>query len=662
MTEDSRRSVDDPPREDEHIVPGSAAGQQDEGPGAAPKTVADIEQVAGGPVDDSDEPAPASASGDERHDLPRDLPQDDLPEDLPQDDLPQDLPRDDVPQDAGFAPPDAPGASDDEERAGNVPGDKLLVSSPPAVMEMPAAAYEGDTPSRPQGRPQQYEAYGQPPPPYREAPAGAYGQAAGHEQPPPYQEPSQYGQEPSQAPYPPDGRPRPGFVPHNQDPREAGRYGWPPAQHSSPPPPPSGPPLSTAPPPPAGAGPLDQVGFGGPAGPAGPGGPGGPGGGPNWSPVPGAPPTPRRGAPPLGVLAAVALIVALVAGALGAGIGVMAADDDGGGTAGVDLSGGGDKNPVKVRPPDSVAGIAQKVTPSVVSIRVQSGNEGSGGTGFIVQGGYIITNNHVVASAAQGGGRIEVVFHDKKTTPADIQGTDPASDIAVLKPRTAHSLPPLAIGDSESLAVGDPVIAIGSPLGLEGSVTAGIVSALNRAVPTRSEGGGGDASVIPAIQTDAAINPGNSGGPLVDGKGRVIGINTAIVTLGGGLGEQGGNIGLGFAIPINHGRRVAQEIINTGSAKRTLLGIGMDALFPGPGVRISEREQNGIPPLVKDGPAEKAGLRPGDVITAIDGKPIEDRVDLSGAIQSKAPGTTIRVTFQRGGREQTVNVVLAAAN
>ncbi|HEX2315020.1 MAG TPA: trypsin-like peptidase domain-containing protein [Thermomonospora sp.] len=337
----------------------------------------------------------------------------------------------------------------------------------------------------------------------------------------------------------------------------------------------------------------------------------------------------------------------------------MAADDDDGDPAAVSL-GGGDKDPVKVRPPDSVAGIAQKVTPSVVMIRVQSGGQESGGTGFIVQGGYIITNNHVVASAAQGGGRIEIVFHDKKTSPADVQGRDPASDIAVLKPRTAHNLPPLAIGDSDSLAVGDPVIAIGSPLGLQGSVTSGIVSALNRAVPTRGEGG--DGSVIPAIQTDAAINPGNSGGPLVDGRGRVIGINTAIVTLGGGLGEQGGNIGLGFAIPINHGRRVAQEIINTGSAKRTLLGIGMDPLYPGPGVRISEREQNGVPPLVEGGPAEKAGLRPGDVITAIDGKPIEDRVDLSAAIQSKAPGTKIRVTFQRGGKEQTVDVVLVAAN
>ncbi|SEG42026.1 putative serine protease PepD [Thermomonospora echinospora] len=625
MTEDSRRSVDDPPREDDDIVPGFAARQHDEGQGTAPQTADDIERA---------EPA------DRRADLPQDDPPADLPQDdLPQDDLPQDgppagAPRDEAPAGAGFAPPDTPGAPVRD------PADKLLVSPHPRADQAAGAHEAGPEP--------RYEPYGQPPPPYQEAPPfnPMADQAAGHEQPPPYREPSPYGQEPSGGPFPPDGRPRPGFVPHGQDAGGPGRYGWPPAQHQGPPPP-SGPPLSTAPPPP-GTAPLGGA-FGGP---------GGPGGAPNWAPVP-APPAPRRGSPPLGVLAAIALIVALVAGAVGAGIGVMATDDSGDPTA-VSLGGPGDSEPVKQRPPQSVAGIAQRVIPSVVMIRVQSGGENGAGTGFIVNGGYIITNNHVVSSVAEGGGQIEIVFHDKKTSPADVQGRDPASDIAVLKPRTTHNLPALAMGDSDSLAVGDPVIAIGSPLGLQGSVTSGIVSALNRAVPTRGEGA--DASVIPAIQTDAAINPGNSGGPLVDGNGRVIGINTAIVTLGGGLGEQGGNIGLGFAIPINHGRRIAQEIINTGTAKRTLIGIGMDPAFPGPGVRIAEREQNGVQPIVPDGPADKAGLKPGDVITAIDGKPIEDRVDLSAAIQSKAPGTRVKVTFQRGGKEQTVEVVLAAAN
>ncbi|WP_198679392.1 S1C family serine protease [Thermomonospora amylolytica] len=589
MTEDSRRSVDDPPREEG-------------APGAVPPTADDIVQVPGGEPAGDQDPS----------------------------DLPADPPRGEEPADAGFAPPDAPGP---------VPGDKLLVSAPPPMMEMSAAGPEAPPP------PPQYEPYGQPPPPYQEAPAPVRSEQP---PPPPYQEPSPYGQEPSQSAFAPEGRGRPGFVPPNQDPQ-----GWPPPPHQGPlhqgPPPPSGPPLSTTPPPP-GAAPLGS--FGGPAGPAGP---GGPGGAPNWAPVP-APPSARRGGVPLGVLAVIALIVALVAGAMGAGIGVMATDDSPGT---VSLGGGGGGGQNKVRPPDSVAGIAQKVTPSVVTVRVNAGGDQSGGTGFIVNGGYIITNNHVVSPAASGG-QIEIVFHDKKTSPAQITGRDPTSDIAVLKPQTTHSLPALQMGDSDSLAVGDPVIAIGSPLGLDGSVTAGIVSALNRAVPTQGEGA--DASVIPAIQTDAAINPGNSGGPLVDGSGRVVGINTAIVTLGGGLGEQGGNIGLGFAIPINHGRRIAQEIINTGSAKRTLLGIGMDPAFPGPGVRIADREQNGVQPIVPNGPADKAGLRPGDIITAIDGKVVQDQIELSAAIQAKAPGTRVKVTFRRGGQEQTVDVVLAAAN
>lgn len=597
MTEDSRRSVDAPPHEDGHPAPGLAAGRHDEEPGTASGSAQDAPRVA----TDSDERAE-----------PVDGRRDDLPRDLSEDDRSGDDSAhrsDDAPAGAGFAPPDDLGTSND---------DKLLVSASPPVADEPA-----------QGG---YGSYGQPQPPHGEAPsfapvAGAQGQGSGHPQP--------------------DSRPRPGFVPHDQpvgrpvgEPGGYGGYGW--AAYRQDPPPPSGPPVSTAPPPPD-ALPLGQVGP------------------PNWAPVP-ALPQQRRTPPSLGVLAAIGLIVALVAGAVGAGIGVMATGGDSSEAPPISLGGGGggDSEPVKPRPPDSVAGIAQKVLPSVVTIRVSAGGEGGSGTGFIVNGGYIITNNHVVSSAARGGGQIEIVFHDKKTSPAEIQGRDPASDIAVLKPRTTHNLPALTLGDSDDLAVGDPVIAVGSPLGLDGSVTSGIVSALNRAVPTRGEGA--DAAVIPAIQTDAAINPGNSGGPLVNGKGEVVGINTAIVTLGGGLGEQGGNIGLGFAIPINHGRRIAEEIINTGSARRTMIGIGMDTTFPGPGVRIADREQNGVPPIVEGGPADKAGLKPGDIITAIDGQVVEDRADLSAAIQSKAPGTKVKVTFQRDGKEQTVEVTLAASD
>ncbi|MEU5884898.1 trypsin-like peptidase domain-containing protein [Spirillospora sp. NPDC047279] len=458
-------------------------------------------------------------------------------------------------------------------------------------------------------------------------------------------------------------RPRPGFAPHNHDPRAAAQgapYGWPPHASHQPAPPPG--PGSVPPPP--GARPMGPPPPGGPRPMGGPPGGFGPSPtGPNWAPVP-PPPVPSRGGPGIGVLAIIGLIVALVAGGVGAGIGVMATGDSEGG---VSLGGGnGSGGPaVQNRPPDSVAGIAKRVLPSVVMIRVETGGgEGGAGTGFIVNGGYIVTNNHVVSAGGNAaGGQITVVFSDKKQLPATIKGRDPGSDIAVLKTEGQHSMPALTPGDSDQLAIGDPVIAIGSPLGLQGSVTTGIVSSLNRAVPTRGEGGG-DGSVLNAIQTDAAINPGNSGGPLVDAKGRVIGINTAIATLsGGGLGgeQQSGSIGLGFAIPINQGKRVAEEIINTGSAKRTQLGIGMDQRFQGPGVKISETEQNGIVPIVKGGPAERAGLKPGDVITKINDQPIEDPSDLAAQIRSKAPGDKIKVTYTRGGKEATVEVTLAAA-
>ncbi|MQY03621.1 S1C family serine protease [Actinomadura macrotermitis] len=451
----------------------------------------------------------------------------------------------------------------------------------------------------------------------------------------------------SQQPPPPDARPRPGFVPHDQQqPRQGGApYGWggPPQGHQQPPPAPPGPGGM-----PYDRGPWPASGYGQPPG------------GPNWSPVP-PPPSSSRGGPGLGVLAVMALIVALVAGGVGAGIGVMASGDDNGRT--VSLGGSTGAGPAaKNRPPDSVAGVAQKVLPSVVMIRVRSGQGEGTGTGFIVNGGYIITNNHVVSGAEQGG-EIQVVFNDKKTLPATIKGRDPGSDIAVLKPSGQHSLPALAVGDSDALAVGDPVIAIGSPLGLQGSVTTGIISSMNRAVPTRGEGG--DGSVLNAIQTDAAINPGNSGGPLVDAKGQVIGVNTAIATLGGqqlGGEQQSGSIGLGFAIPINQAKRVAEEIINHGSARRAQLGIGIDTGFPGPGVRITDRPTGNVPPIVKGGPADKAGLKPGDVIVKMGDQPIESSPDLLAQVRSHAPGDKVKLTYQRGGKETTVELTLGAAN
>jgi S1-C subfamily serine protease len=496
---------------------------------------------------------------------------------------------------------------------------------------------------------------------------------------------------------PPDQLPRPGFAPHSQPP-----YGWSPersASYQGPGGPggggpggggpggggPSGPGTPHAPIGGA-AGPIGPMGpvhggpggpgapggpggFGGPGGPAAHGGPGGPAGlTPNWAPLP-ASPAPARRLPGLGMLAVLGLVISLVAGALGAGIGVLVSGGDGSG-GGVDLGGGsptGSSNTGAVdRAPTSVAGIAKKVLPSVVMIKVQTGNgENGAGTGFITKGGYIITNNHVVAQAANGGD-MQVVFNDEKTTSASIVGRDPSSDVAVIKPATTNNLPALPLGNSDDIAVGDPVIAIGSPLGLSGTVTTGIVSALHRPVQTQDETGSGDSAVLNAIQTDAAINPGNSGGPLVDAQGQVIGINSAIATLGGqglGSGDQGGNIGVGFAIPVNQAKRVAEQLINNGGkATHAIIGATMDLQFQGNGVRIATTSQNGQAPLVGGGPAEKAGLKPGDVITNFDGKPVTRPEELIALIRGHAPGDKVKLIYQHDGKPTTVELTLAESN
>ena len=209
------------------------------------------------------------------------------------------------------------------------------------------------------------------------------------------------------------------------------------------------------------------------------------------------------------------------------------------------------------RPVESIAGIAEAALPSVVSITTATGS----GSGFIItDDGYIITNNHVIADAGRDG--VQVSLQDGRTVDAEIVGTSPAYDLAVLDVSLTN-LTPLALGDSDEVAVGDPVVAVGSPLGLDGTVTSGIVSAKNRPV---TAGGQGEASFISAVQTDAAINPGNSGGPLLDSSGRVIGVNSSIAALQTGLGGQAGSIGLGFAIPINQARLTAEQIIADGEA------------------------------------------------------------------------------------------------
>jgi S1-C subfamily serine protease len=303
-----------------------------------------------------------------------------------------------------------------------------------------------------------------------------------------------------------------------------------------------------------------------------------------------------------------------------------------------------------------VSDIAARVTPAVVSIQVQVGQSGDTGSGVVVDGGngYIVTNNHVISSAAGvQGADIRAVFSDGSGSPARIVGRDPASDIAVLKV-DKPGLVTATLGESKRVVVGDPVVAIGSPLGLAGTVTSGIVSALNRPVALSGEGSDTNA-VISAIQTDAAINPGNSGGALVDATGAVIGINSAIASLGSAGGGQGGSIGLGFAIPIDTVKTIAQELISTGKAVHATLGVNTRSVTDGikDGALVLNVEPNG--------PGAKAGIREQDVVIAVDGKPIGSSEELQVAVDAHKPGDTISIEVVRGGGSQTVQETLATA-
>ncbi|WP_436777220.1 trypsin-like peptidase domain-containing protein [Yinghuangia sp. YIM S09857] len=348
--------------------------------------------------------------------------------------------------------------------------------------------------------------------------------------------------------------------------------------------------------------------------------------------------------------------IALAAGALGGGIGVWVADRD---EKGVTLRQPTSSGPE--RPRDTVAGLAATTLPGVVYIHASRGGEQASGTGFVLDGnGYILTNNHVVSGAANGG-RISVVFNGGEQADATIVGRDTGYDLAVIRVHNVKGLVPLPLGNSDSVQVGDPVIAIGAPYNLEGTVTSGIISAKDRAV---SAGGSGeDVSYISALQTDAPINPGNSGGPLIDASGRVIGVNSAIRSAGeesdpfGGEGAAG-SIGLGFAIPINQAKRVAQQLIDDGKAVHPVIGVTLDMQYEGEGARISDKDFEGRPPVLPDGPAARAGLQPGDVVTAIDGKRVAEANELIVAVRSKAPGDTVTLTVKRGDAELSLPIKL----
>ncbi len=374
-------------------------------------------------------------------------------------------------------------------------------------------------------------------------------------------------------------------------------------------------------------------------------------------------PSGRRG--PLGFAVAI-LATALIAGSAGGYLGARNAAAPQAAPAAASLrdgeaSLGGTVPVVPVnRPATSVAGIASRVLKSVVSISVEAGSTGGTGSGVVLRSdGYVLTNNHVVAAAA-GGGNITVSFNGAGLVdlPADIVGRDPETDLAVIKVRTGgKALVPATLGSSGNLVVGDPVVAIGSPLGLAGTVTSGIISALNRTVRVPSEDGTTPATpLFNAIQTDAAINPGNSGGALVDGAGQVIGINSAIATLGGGsLGDsQSGSIGVGFAIPVDEARSIAEQLIRTGKATHPAIGVSATTVgADGTGPRGAE-----LSDVLAGGAAQKAGLRAGDIITRIEGKQVTSVDNLIITLRTFAVGDTLTVTYLRGGSTKTARLVL----
>ncbi|WFB07564.1 trypsin-like peptidase domain-containing protein [Streptomyces sp. LX-29] len=363
-----------------------------------------------------------------------------------------------------------------------------------------------------------------------------------------------------------------------------------------------------------------------------------------------------------GLLVTGALLIALVAGGVGGGIGAYMERNGGISGDGVELSQPpAEKGP---RDPESVAGIAASALPGVVTIHVGGGSEEATGTGFVLDAkGHILTNNHVV-EGARSNGDISVTFNGGEVARASIVGGDGGYDLAVIKVDGVSGLRPLPLGNSDSVRVGDPVVAIGAPYNLAGTVTAGIISARERPITAGGEkADGSDVSYVDALQTDAPINPGNSGGPLMDSKARVIGINSAIRAAddGGGLGGgQGGSIGLGFAIPINQGKRVAEELINTGRATHPVIGVTLDTGYAGDGARV-ETKTDGGEPVKPGGPADRAGVRPGDVITEVDGVRVHSGRELIVKIRGHRPGDRLELTLERDGRERTVSLTLGTA-
>jgi putative serine protease PepD len=370
---------------------------------------------------------------------------------------------------------------------------------------------------------------------------------------------------------------------------------------------------------------------------------------------PPAPPGGRDGRPSGWMWPAIA-VLALVLGLAGGVAGSVLYDhsnseSSGDSDAGLATTGVQTAAPIKGK--STVAAVAQALLPSTVQVSAEYDGEANGatGSGFVIdEAGHIVTNNHVVAEAAEDEGPIEIVDQDGNRYDAEVVGRSAVYDLAVLFSEEAKDMKPAALGESLSLHVGDPVVAIGSPLGLSSTVTAGIVSALQRPVTTGDSAT--ESSYINAVQTDAAINPGNSGGPLVNMLGQVIGVNSAIATTGGTVGsDQAGNIGVGFAIPIEQVKVTADQIVRTGEARYPVIGAK---------VQTGQRGGSGaeIDSVMDGTPADDAGLEEGDVIVAVEGSKVTDGIALIVSIRSHQPGETITFTVVRDGDEREVEVTL----
>ncbi len=381
---------------------------------------------------------------------------------------------------------------------------------------------------------------------------------------------------------------------------------------------------------------------------------------PPWTaayPVQHRPPAPRERVPGWvwPVVSTLALVIGVIGGVFGAAVyeGWHANTDEGRVGGGLADAGTESRAPLPVGN-HSVASVARRLLPSTVQVlaEYQGRKDGATGSGFVLdRSGHFITNNHVVADAVEHDGPIEVVDQNGDRYAARVVGRSPTYDLAVLYVKAGPALPPASLGSARVLHVGDQVVAFGSPLGLSSTVTAGIVSALNRPVTTSDTSS--DSSYINAVQTDAAINPGNSGGPLVDLTGRVVGVNSAIATTGGAVAGEAGNIGVGFAIPIDQVKITADQILRTGEARYPVIGATVDT---------GDTTDSGAKILTVNpsGPASRAGLRKGDVVTDVAGEKVSDGIALIVAIRSHQPGDTVAFTVRRGASQMRLRITLGA--